>query len=137
MSPLDTLKQLRASNPKPVTAKRVVIEYKGLIITLIRDENATQDEVILVLKSMGMVFAKDALKAAILSEIGTMKDIKNGRLNDPLPLPETLTEPIAEAQAKAETGAPFDERSFNVDRPERGTLGGFPSASITEISEKA
>jgi hypothetical protein len=136
MSPEERLKQIRGQKPKPVTAKSIVEKHRRTIIDLARNSCATQDEIITVLKEMGEVIPEDGLKAAILSEIGTMKDIKNGRLNDPLPLHETLTEPIVEAQAKAETGAPFDERSFNVDRPERGTLGGFPSASITEISEK-
>lgn len=123
MSPLDFLKHLRASKPKPVTAKTVVIKHKDLIITLIRDENATQDEVIYVLKKMEVVFGEEALKAAILSEIGAMRDIRNGLNKDPLSLPEVPVEPTTEVRAEAEADAPFDERSFNVDRPERGTLG--------------
>jgi hypothetical protein len=80
MSPEERLKQIRGQKPKPVTAKSIVDKHRRTIIDLARNSCATQDEIITVLKEMGEVIPEDGLKAAIRSEIGTMKDIKAGRI---------------------------------------------------------
>lgn len=69
----------KAAKPTQRTQADIVREYREDIITLIRDDGAKLDEVIEAIGAEGVEVKAAGLKAEILAQIGTVKDIRLGR----------------------------------------------------------
>lgn len=69
----------RATKPPRRTQRDIVRDYRDDIITLIRDDGATLEEVVQAIEAEGEAVLAAGLKAQILAQIGTVKAIRAGR----------------------------------------------------------
>lgn len=115
----------KAAKPPQRTQADIVREYREDIITLIRDDGAKLDEVIEAIGAEGVEVKAAGLKAEILAQIGTVKDIRLGRAKlartpsaFPVPAspPAPPTRPATPMLSQAEAD---DDNLFAARRPRR------------------
>lgn len=74
------LASLRDTKPQIRLQREIVRDHADAIITMIRDDGATKEEVADVIKEMGEPVLPKGFDAEVRRQLGTVKDIRQGRV---------------------------------------------------------
>ena len=74
------LDEVRSRKQKRLTQREIVRAHRDAIINMIRHDNATVEEVRETLKAMDVPILDDGFAAAVRAELGTVADIRSGKL---------------------------------------------------------
>lgn len=117
-----------AQKPKKRLQSEIVAEFRDDIISLIADDGATLPEVADAVRAQGEPVLDPGFKAEVLKQIGTVKNIRVGRVNtmasrhvNPAPQPEPAA-PMAQNNSNLTAISPDDDDdddAFAARRPRR------------------
>lgn len=120
--------KLLAQKPKTRLQRAIVADYRDDIISLIADCGATLPEVVEAVRAQGEPVLDDGFKSAIRKMLGTVKNIRAGRLNatafkaaDKATQPESPPQ-SAQISSNDTATAPVDDEdndAFAARRPRR------------------
>ncbi|HBR83699.1 MAG TPA: hypothetical protein DD861_05805 [Erythrobacter sp.] len=117
-----------AQKPMKRLQRAIVSDYRDDIISLIADDGATLPEVADAVRAQGEPVLDAGFKAAILKQIGTVKNIRAGRIGtmassggDPAPQPVSAAMMGQTNSNETETSADDDDDddAFAARRPRR------------------
>lgn len=120
----------QAQKPQRRLQIEIVADYRDDIIGLIADDGATLPEVADAVRAQGEPVLDAGFKAAVLKSIGTVKNIRAGRINsitskgavaDPASSPTMASMPVLPPNSSAPRplGDDDDDDAFAVRRPNR------------------
>ena len=113
-----------AQKPKKRLQSEIVAEFRDDIISLIADDGATLPEVADAVRAQGEPVLDPGFKAEVLKQIGTVKNIRAGRINtraskygEPAPQPAAM---LAQNNSNLTATSPDDDDdddAFAARRP--------------------
>ena len=113
-----------AERPPKRLQRHIVRDYRDDIIGLVRDDGSRLADVIVAVEAQGEVVFAAGLRAEILSQIGTMKDIRANRIKTSVAMTTTVPAQVLADPSDASLSEPAlfgdddhdDDETFRANR---------------------